>query len=412
MRSPSRLILIPILILALGCGSDDESSPPTIPDDDGTPVEESYFEIVSATHLPVTSLEGRSMDARFSDFDGDGDQDLVIVLEFEPNILLINAGGGVFNDESNTRLPRSAWDSQDVGVADFDLDGDMDIIVVTGDELVNELYLNNGNGTFSDNSDRLPVQGISYAVLIEDLDLDGDPDILIGNKGQNVILINDGAARFTDETADRLPIVFDQTRDLELGDVDGDGDLDLVVGNEDRNRLLINTGGGFFVDESDARIPIPEGVEETREADFGDVDGDGDLDLLFANINLIANGSPQNRLLLNDGNGFYSDVTLENLPLNPEASQDGDFLDLDQDGDLDIITGNVMLTPSGLFDPAPYLIWINDGSGVFTEATLDFFPKEISGIGFDIEATDLNGDGKPDLYLASRRTVDVLLLSR
>jgi len=353
------------LILALGCGSDDESSPPIISDDDGTPVEESYFEIVSATHLPVTSLEGRSMDARFSDFDGDGDQDLVIVLEFEPNILLINAGGGVFNDESNTRLPRSARDSQDVGVADFDLDGNMDIIVVTGVELVNELYLSNGNGTFNDDSDRIPVKGISNAVLIEDLDLDGDPDILIGNEGPNVILINDGAARFTDETADRLPIEFDQTQDLELGDVDGDGDLDLVVGNEDRNRLLINTGGGIFVDESEARIPIPEGVEETWEADFGDVDGDGDLDLLFANVNFLA-GSPQNRLLLNDGDGFYSDVTLENLPLNPEASLDVDFLDLDEDGDLDIIIGNAILTPSGLFDPSPYLIWINDGSGVFT----------------------------------------------
>jgi hypothetical protein len=352
------------------------------------------------------------MDVRFADFDADGDQDLVIASEFDPNILLINQGSGVFLDESENRIPSTARDSEDIAVADFDLDGDLDIVVVSEDDLVNELYFNNGLGVFEDVSDRLPVEGISNAVLTEDIDQDGDPDILIGNRGVNVALINDGAGNFTDETDKRLKVSTGTTQDLELGDVDNDGDLDLVFANEDRNRILINDGTGVFTDESELRLPVTGEVEETREADFGDVDGDGDLDLLFANINLINNDNPQNRLLLNDGSGFFTDVTSRSLPVNNEATVDADFVDIDQDGDLDIITGNLMLNSSGLFEPAPFRVWLNDGTGVFEDKTIDIFPEVISGFGFDIEAADLNNDGKPDLYLASRGSGDRLLLSR
>ena len=395
----------------LACESDD--TPMLVPPNNNPPpANNSLFDIVNATNLPGASLQGRSMDARFADVDADGDLDLVIASEFDPNILLINEGLGVFSDESDSRLPRTSRDSEDVGVADFDMDGDLDIVVVSEDDLINELYFNDGSGNFIDASDRLPVQGISNAVLAEDIDQDGDPDILIGNRGLNVVLINDGAGNFTDETAERLMVQTGTTQDLELGDVDNDGDLDLVFGNEDRNRILINDGTGVFTDESELRLPVENEVEETREADLGDVDGDGDLDLFFANINLIDNDNPQNRLLLNDGLGFFTDVTSQNLPVHNEATVDGDFMDVDQDGDLDIITGNLLLNATGLFESAPFRVWLNDGSGVFEDKTQDVFPEEILGFGFDIEAADLNGDGKLDLYLASRGSGDRLLLSR
>lgn len=401
-------VLLSGLIICCCESSDPQPNPiipPPVPND-------AWFEIANASNLPVGNLGGRSMDAKFADFDNDGDQDLILASEFDPNILLINDGNAVFTDESDARLPRSVRDSEDVGVADFDGDGDLDIVVVSEDDLINELYFNDGSGNFEDVSERLPVDGISNAVLTEDIDLDGDVDILIGNRGLSVILINDGQGNFVDESTTRMIVPSSTTQDIELGDVDGDGDLDLVMGNEDRNRLLINEGG-VFSDDSEARIPIVAGVvEETREADFGDVDGDGDLDLLFSNVNLIDPNNPQNRLLLNDGTGHFTDVTTQNLPVNNEGTVDGDFLDIDQDGDLDIVTGNLFLLPSGIFEASPYRIWTNDGTGVFIEETLEFFPQQINGFGFDIEASDLNGDGKLDLYLASRGGNDVLLLSR
>jgi len=348
------------------------------------------------------------MDARAADLDGDGDLDIVLAHEFQPNILLLNDGAGRFANGS-ARLPSAVHDSEDVGFADFDGDGDLDVVVVSEDDATNELYFNDGSANFTDEGGRLPVTGISNAVVVADVSGDGAPDILIGNNGQNTILINDGAGNFVEETASRLPTRFDITQDLELGDVDGDGDLDLLVGNEDRNRLLINTGVGVYADESD-RIPERSGTEETREADLGDVDGDGDLDILFANVRaFIPSSSEQNRVLINDGAGNFTDETASRLPSFLDRSFDGDFVDVDGDGDLDIVT-----TDAGAGGVArPFRVFLNDGSGSFELAAPgEVLPTSAIGAGFDIEFADFDGDGLRDLYLASRGTNDRLLLRR
>lgn len=365
------------------------------------------FEDVTETNLPANILTGPSMDAAVADLDGDGDLDIIVAQEFAANVLLLNDGTGSFTDGS-ARLPTEARDSEDVGIADLDGDGDLDVVIVSEDDTVNELYLNTGTGLFTDAKDRLPVTGVSNAVIVEDLTGDGAPDIIIGNNGLNVILVNDGSGSFLDETNTRLPAIADVTQDVELGDVDGDGDLDLLVGNEDDNRLLINDGNGVFVDESDTRIPLRDTAEETREADFGDVDGDGDLDILYANIQFFVPGAdPANRLLINDGTGVFADETSSRLPMDGDLTFDADFIDLDGDGDLDIVTANA--GGANLNVNVPYRVYLNDGSGRFELESASFLPSSAVGRGFDIEAADLNGDGALDLYLASRGSADILL---
>ncbi|MEM7585808.1 MAG: FG-GAP-like repeat-containing protein [Acidobacteriota bacterium] len=259
---------------------------------------------VTATHLPV--LDGPTMDAAVADVDADGDLDLLLAQEHQPNILLINDGSGRLTNVSAAQLPQVARDSEDIAFGDFDGDGDVDAVVVSEDDEINELYLNDGRGHFTDGGDRLPVTGRTNAVVTADLDGDGALDLILGNSGQNVLLLNDGQGHFreatgNDGTQGRLPAVEDITQDLELGDVDGDGDLDLLVGNQDANRLLINDGQGVF---RDVELPMREVPEETREADFGDVDGDGNLDILFANIRgFVRDADPRNRLLLGEGTG-------------------------------------------------------------------------------------------------------------
>ena len=365
----------------------------------------------TASHLPAGELDGLSMDAGVADLDGDGDPDVLIANEHRPNILLLNDGSGRFTVASD-RIPQVARDSEDVGIGDLDGDGDLDAVVVSEDDRVNELYLNRGDGTFADASDRLPVTGTSNAVVVAELTGDGAPDILIGNNGQNVFLENEGEGEFRDATGERLPRRLDVTQDLELGDADGDGDPDLIVGNEDDNRLLVNDGSGRFEEGDPARIPLRDAPEETREADFGDVDGDGDLDLLFANVRAFVQGAdPANRLLLNDGTGRYEDVTAEHLPRDDDRSFDGDLIDVDRDGDLDVVTSNsVVDLDAGRIDPAPWRVYLNDGSGRFTEGTSRVFPPDVTGVGFDVEPADFDGDGLLDLYLASRGTGDRLLL--
>ncbi len=371
---------------------------------------QTLFVDVTHSHLPIRDLWGFSMDAALTDVEGDGDLDVVIANEFRPNILLINDGTGRFVNESTLRLPQANHDSEDIAAADFDADGDIDVVVVSEDDQINEFYLNNGSGYFSAAGERLPVTGISNAVVSADIDEDGDPDILIGNNGQNAILINDGRGNFRDETRHRFPSRLDVTQDLELGDVDADGDLDLLVANEDANRLLLNHGRGMFEDVSKERLPMRSLPEETREADFGDVDGDGDLDVFFANVRLfVREALPQNRLLINNGKGFFSDETAERLPRDEDLSMDGEFLDIDEDGDLDIVTANLDDIRGRRFG-APYRVYLNNGEGKFREGTTSVFPQAVTGNGLDVEAGDMDGDGRKDLYLCSRGGPDRLLI--
>lgn len=208
----------------------------------------------------------------------------------------------------------------------------------------------------ADEGDRLPVLGTTNGVVVADLTGDGFPDILLANNGQDAFLVNDGEGNFVDETGDRLPRSGDVTQDLELGDVDGDGDLDLsafVSGADPRNRLLINDGSGHFTDETASRVTFVR--ISSFDGDFADVDGDGDLDIVTANA------------------------------------------------DVDLGVGRIA--------QSLYRAYLNDGDGVFTEASAEVFGV-VMGTGFDLEFADFDGDGRPDFYLASRGTADRLLFRR
>lgn len=364
------------------------------------------YKDLSAARLPA--LIAQSKDAKFADVDNDGDLDVFIAHEYKANILLINNGSGRFSNESESRLPQIDRDSEDIAVEDFDGDGDTDVLFVSEDHEENELYFNDGAGNFTDASDRLPVRGVTNGVVAADINGDGFADIVFGNGGQNNIIIGDGAGGFRDETAKRLPMLSDATQDVEFGDADGDGDLDLLVANEDQNRLLINDGNGVFTDESLERLAYRGLPEETREADFGDIDGDGDLDIYFANVNFRRSGDPRDRLLVNDGEGFFSDETADRLPSFTDYTMDADFIDVDADGDADIVTAGLVID-KGL-SPVPYRVFENDGAGRFADATARFFGG-VSAVGTDIETGDVNGDGRMDIFLTNRSGSDFLLIN-
>src|SRR5262245_36374042 len=172
--------------------------------------------------------------------------------------------------------------------------------------------------TFVPISRMLPrdVAGRTNAIAGADVDGDGDIDLLFGNGlatvlgAQNALYVNEGTGRFRDATS-QLPAIFDDTRDIVPGDVDGDGDLDAYVANGGstsgrQHSLLQNDGAGNCVDDAPTQLPPDSDITSTGA--FGDVDGDGDLDLLAASVGPLFPG--QDRLLLNDGAGFFVDASV------------------------------------------------------------------------------------------------------
>lgn len=354
----------------------------------------------SAELLPLAVTNGRTMDAELADLDGDTDLDLVLAAEFGQNAVLY-WDGGRFEYHPMAITPGKRHDTEDIAVADLNGDTRPDIVFVAEDDMTNEFYINIGNGTFDDASVGFPVTGVSNAVLAVDVDADDDLDLLIGNNGPNFLLLNDGSANFTDASAERLPQQSDITQDIEASDLNGDGHLDLVLANEGPNRVLINDGKGFFADETETRIGIRAG-EETREVAIGDVDGDGDHDLVFANV-AWTGSDPRDKLLINDGTGKFTES--RGFPADEAFSVDADLADVDRDGDLDIVTANI-----GPGANVPVRIYLNDGSGSFTNATSDFAPPTGLIHGIDVEVADINGDGILDYYIANHVSFDTILL--
>ena len=139
------------------------------------------------------------------------------------------------------------------------------------------------------------------------------------------------------------------------------------------------------------------------------MDRDGDLDLYLADVGLFKpDANPQDRLLINDGGGRFTDETADRIPVEAESTMSAAFLDADLDGDPDLVTGTLGDITGATAD-APYRLFENDGHGRFSRVDTAL-PSTATGNGFDIEPADIDGDGRMDLFLASRGGTDRVLL--
>ena len=308
-----------------------------------------------------------------------------------------------FQELPRRSLPANlANDTNAVVLADVDGDGDLDL--VRGGGRIS-LLLNHG-GTFTDvTATTMPPRDAS-ALALGDVDGDGDLDIAACTGTGIALFSNNGSGLFTEVIATNLPP--DGGNALALGDVDGDGDLDLVVANfGQQNRLYLNNGSGVFTDATAARMPIDS--DGTTCLAFGDVDGDGDLDLVFGN-SLPAwdvwssPGGVQNRLYLNDGTGTFLDATATHLPSVVDNTAAVELGDVDGDGDLDLVVGNLGL---GVMDPffpwfvggEPNRLYLYDGAGAFTDVTATNMPL-LGDRTRALALGNVDGDGDLDLIVA------------
>ena len=233
-----------------------------------------------------------------------------------------------------------------------------------------------------------------------DVDGDGDLDLVFANyddffQGANdpeplVVYLNDGSGNFTEDSANAFGNYVGNLRHIAMGDVDGDGSLDLYApqGNGDAHVLFINDGSGAFVDEADARLPAD--YPSGAAARMADVDNDGDLDI-FAADGYASAGPPFGHLYINDGSGVFTEAEGA-IPdsISGIDIDDVEFFDADRDHDLDLVV-NAHADGIGA-------LWFNDGSGTFT-AGGTIAPPATGNFHYNVAPCDVDGDGDLDLWI-------------
>ncbi len=178
------------------------------------------------------------------------------------------------------RVQHQVWGVNPYSVTAGDFNGDcsLDLAVANWGSNNVSILLNNGSGTFTQNSTPSVGSG-PYSITAGDFNGDGSLDLAVANNNSNTvsILTNNGSGTFTQ---DSIPGVGSGPRSVTAGDFNGDGSLDLAVANNNSNTvsILLNNGNGTFTQDS-----IPGVGSRPRSVTAGDFNGDGFLDLAVAN---------------------------------------------------------------------------------------------------------------------------------
>jgi len=316
--------------------------------------------------------------------------------------------------------------------------------------------------------------------IVGDLDRDGDDDLICVRKEPftstgrdvNVLFMNEGGvlvdrtaayATASDIAGDQGFMTPTNDRDVELVDVDGDGWLDVVTAttltdndakhlSHPRVYMNLREADGIWqgLRYEEARIPEMHPTAGPRFCSVasGDIDGDGDMDLYFGDYDSGGNQilDYNNRLLINDGNGFFTDESEARLTFEMRESAFGaasEIVDMNGDGALDIVKQTSLNPPQhiavtwndrnneGVFNGyqvvdelAPYFVavgdlngdgmldmvvvddgvdtyYLNQGNGGNGEAQFSQrgFDSVTNGFGGDAYIADLNNDGNQDVII-------------
>jgi len=349
------------------------------------------------TNFAGTGLGTNTNGIVIGDFDGDGFEDIFAPSRLSNNRLFKNMGNGTFQNVTASAGIEMGGLTMTGVWGDIDNDGDLDLFVGnyynTPNPFSNYLYLNDGNGVFTDISASAGVNtnDQTRSVHMVDLNLDGYVDIYVCNLlQQNILWLNNGDNTFSNYT---IPSGLTDTN-ISMGaiffDYDNDGDQDVYLTHDGNQQFIMyeNNGQGFFTDVSaTTNLDV---AAQGMGVDHGDINNDGHLDIYVTNLG-------PNFLLLNDGNGAYSEVAQTFGATGTGGMGWGCFfLDYDNDGWEDIYVVN-----DSNFAPEPNKLYKNNGDNTFTLVSSNTSPLHSFYGGKGGTWGDFNNDGFPEIVVAN-----------
>jgi len=355
------------------------------------------------SHRAGVALTGWGQGVCAGDYDNDGHTDLLVTF-WGHNVLLHNNGDGTFRDDTRRAglwREESTW-STGCSFVDYDRDGKLDLFIAhyvdfDAGQLKDgrnasgcfwmgfpvfcgprglkgtrsALYHNNGNGTFSDVSEKSGVArtepAYCFTVLAADFDNDGWPSIFVACDSSPSMLFRNNKDGTFSETALSAGVAFNEDGHVQsgmgadAGDYDGDGWLDIVKTNfsDDTATLYRNNGDGTFAD-----MTLRAGLGRATQflgwgTLFVDIDDDGWPDIVMANghvypemegRNLESAFRERKEVYWNRHDGKFRDVSLDagpgaTAPLNSHGLAAGD---LNNDGSIELVVNNSYARPSVL----------------------------------------------------------------
>ena len=293
----------------------------------------------AVTNDPIVQDGKPSDGATWGDCDNDGDLDCFVVNWYGVNNLWYkNKGNGTFEQVLVGNLVNDGGFSETASWGDYDNDGWLDLYVTnSGGNLKNFLYRNLHDGTFQKVSTGNPVTDAfaSRSVNWTDFNGDGKLDLFVSNEsGQHENLYrNNGDGTFTKLTTGPLVTAGGSTMSSSWGDYDNDGDQDVYLANAPGNEGLFRYEGNETFFKITTGPAVTSGGN-SFSCQWADVDNDADLDLFVTNA--FFGGPWKNFLFLNNGDGSFTKNLTEIPAIDEGWSYGCAFGDWDCDGDLDL----------------------------------------------------------------------------
>jgi hypothetical protein len=323
-----------------------------------------------------------------ADFDNDGDIDLVSINRESNDFTIIknqNCGYcAVDASYSAQQKPQFCF------CGDLNRDGWIDIAITNSYSDNVSIFYNDGDGTFTDGG-IVGVGDFPLGIFGADLDGNGCIDLIVAdaNSDQLSVLLNQGDSTFIRSTysTGAHPV------EVCAADVDRDFDTDIALVNEDGNTLSIflNDGlGNLTLDTS-----YSSGIRPTALY-ANDFNADGWVDIATVNVTDNTSNPGYMRIFLNDADGTFSFDANYEVGRFPNSICGGD---LDDDGDIDLAVGNIM----GSKD---VIVFLNAGDATFSEMA----NYDLSGNNFSISLFDYNCDGDLDFAAALAYSDQVVVL--